>query len=74
MSIYERFAYFYAKGPYPQYSERMVELLPTVLERFAAEPQTILDLACGEGAFVVARFWDPSFRTVVDRYGFVSFV
>jgi len=54
MSIYERFAYFYAKGPYPQYSERMAELLTAMLERFGAEPQTILDLACGEGSFAVA--------------------
>lgn len=54
MSIYERFAYFYAKGPYPQYSERMAELLPAVLERFGTKPQTILDLACGEGTFAVA--------------------
>lgn len=54
MSIYERFAYFYTKGPYSQYSKRMVELLPVVLERFGAKPQTILDLACGEGTFAVA--------------------
>jgi SAM-dependent methyltransferase len=54
MSIYERFAYFYAKGPYLQYSDRMAELFPAVLERFDAQPQTILDIACGEGTFAVA--------------------
>lgn len=54
MSIYERFAYFYAKGPYPQYSERMAELFPSVLERFGVKPRRLLDLACGEGSFVVA--------------------
>jgi ubiquinone/menaquinone biosynthesis C-methylase UbiE len=54
MSIYEEFAYFYAKGPYLQYSERMVELFPAVLERFDAQPQAILDMACGEGTFAVA--------------------
>ncbi len=54
INIYERFAYFYVKGTYPQYSERMVELLPAVLERFGAKPQTILDIACGEGTFAVA--------------------
>lgn len=54
MSIYARFAYFYAKGPYPQYSEGMAELLPAALERFDAQPQTILDIACGEGTFAVA--------------------
>jgi ubiquinone/menaquinone biosynthesis C-methylase UbiE len=53
MSVYERFAYFYAKGPYRQYSTRMAELLPAVLERFSAKPQRILDLACGEGTFAV---------------------
>ena len=53
MSRYERFAYFYAKGSYPQYSQRMAELLPAVLERFGTEPKTILDLACGEGTFAV---------------------
>jgi ubiquinone/menaquinone biosynthesis C-methylase UbiE len=54
MSIYERFAYFYAKGPYLQFSERILELLPAVLARFDARPQTILDIACGEGTFAVA--------------------
>jgi SAM-dependent methyltransferase len=54
MDIFVGFAYFYAKGTYPQYSERMAELLPAVLERFCAKPQAILDLACGEGAFAVA--------------------
>ncbi len=53
MSIYEKFAYFYVKGPYPQYTERMAELLHPVLTRFGAEPRTILDLACGEGTFAV---------------------
>jgi ubiquinone/menaquinone biosynthesis C-methylase UbiE len=54
MSIYERFAYFYAKGPYLQFSERIAELLPAVLARFDARPQTVLDIACGEGTFAVA--------------------
>jgi ubiquinone/menaquinone biosynthesis C-methylase UbiE len=54
MSIYERFAYFYAKGPYLQFSERAAEVLSTVLERFDAKPRTVLDIACGEGTFAVA--------------------
>ena len=54
MNIYKRFAYFYTKGSYPQYSERMAELLPSVLERFGVKPQMLLDLACGEGSFAVA--------------------
>jgi len=53
MNIYEKFASFYAKGQYPQYSKRMAELLPAVLKRFGAEPRTILDLACGEGTFAL---------------------
>ena len=53
MTIYERFAYLYAKGPYPRYSERMAELLPSLLERYGLRPETILDLACGEGTFAV---------------------
>lgn len=54
MGIYDRFAYFYAKGPYLQYSQRMAESLPAALERFDAQPQTVLDVACGEGTFAVA--------------------
>ncbi len=53
MNIYERFAYFYARGPYSQYSKKMVEILPIVFERFGVEPMSILDLTCGEGAFAV---------------------
>ena len=54
MSFYDKFAYFFAKGPYLKYSQKMVELLPSVLARFDARPQTILDMACGEGTFAVA--------------------
>lgn len=53
MAIYREFARFYASGPYPEYSRRMAELLPAVLERFGAKPRTLLDLACGEGTFAV---------------------
>jgi len=53
MSIYREFACFYSWGPYPDYSRRMAELLPSVLERFGAKPKKILDLACGEGTFAV---------------------
>ena len=67
MSFYDRFAYFYAKGPYPQYSEKMVKLLPPVLARFDARPQTILDIACGEGTFAVAMAKKGFQVTGVDR-------
>lgn len=53
MAIYRDFARFYAAGPYPDFSRRMAELLPGVLERFGAKPRTLLDLACGEGTFAV---------------------
>jgi ubiquinone/menaquinone biosynthesis C-methylase UbiE len=67
MSIYEEFAYFYAKGPYLQYSERMAELFPAALERFDARPQAILDIACGEGTFAVAMAKKGFQVTGVDR-------
>jgi ubiquinone/menaquinone biosynthesis C-methylase UbiE len=66
MNIYERFAYSYAKGAYPQYSAKMAELLPSVFERFGVKPQTILDLACGEGAFAVAMAKKGFHMTGVD--------
>lgn len=53
MGIYQAFAEFYTKGPYPNFSRRVAELLPSVLERFGAKPRAILDLACGEGTFAV---------------------
>jgi len=67
MSFYDRFAYFYAKGPYPRYSGKMVELLPPVLARFDAQPKTILDIACGEGTFAVAMAKKGFQVTGVDR-------
>ncbi len=67
MSFYDRFAYFYTKGPYSQYSEKMVALLPPVLARFEAQPQTILDIACGEGTFAVAMAQKGFHVTGVDR-------
>ena len=66
MNIYEKFAYFYEKGSYLQHSKRMAELLPAVLEKFDAEPQTILDMACGEGTFAVAMAKEGFQVTGVD--------
>lgn len=45
----------------------MVELLPPVLARFNAQPQTILDIACGEGAFAVAMAKRGFRVTGIDR-------
>jgi len=54
MGIYERFADFYAHGPYPGYSRRMAELVPLTLRKLDVHAKTILDVACGEGTFAVA--------------------
>ncbi len=54
MNTYQSFAPFYARGPYPDYSLRMAELLPEILNKFRASPSTILDMACGEGSFAIA--------------------
>lgn len=64
---YNEFAYFYAHGPYTQFSKRMAELLPAVLERFGAKPQVILDIACGEGTFAVEMAKRGYYVTAVDR-------
>jgi len=53
VGIYRGFARLYARGPYPEYSRGVAELLPRVLERFGARPKRVLDLACGEGTFAV---------------------
>jgi ubiquinone/menaquinone biosynthesis C-methylase UbiE len=53
MSVYEGFALFYTIGTYTQYGQRMAELLPNILERYQAKPETVLDLACGEGTFAI---------------------
>ena len=54
MTIYDDFAYVYAKGRYPDFSLQMAEYLSPVLKQLGAKPRTMLDLACGEGAFAVA--------------------
>ena len=53
MNAYREFARFYAKGQYYKYSKQMAEVLPDILEQFGAHPKTILDLACGEGTFIL---------------------
>lgn len=52
--IYRDFARLYTMGEYPNFSIRMAEILPTLLDQFKIEPTSILDLACGEGSFAVA--------------------
>ena len=53
MSVYEEFAFFYTIGTYTQYSQKMAEILPQVLEKYQVKPETVLDLACGEGSFAI---------------------
>jgi 2-polyprenyl-3-methyl-5-hydroxy-6-metoxy-1,4-benzoquinol methylase len=54
MSIYDKFARFYTRGPYTKYSQRMAEILPAVLRALGSKPRTLLDLACGDGTFAAA--------------------
>lgn len=54
MSVYKEFAFFYTIGTYTQYSQKMAELLPQVLEKYDSQPEAILDLACGEGTFAIS--------------------
>lgn len=53
MNIYKRFAYFYTKGRYPEFSEKMAKLIPPILNQYKLAPVTILDIACGEGTFAI---------------------
>jgi ubiquinone/menaquinone biosynthesis C-methylase UbiE len=54
MAIYEKFSGLYAAGPYPGYGLRIAGFLPSVLARLDLRPATLLDIACGEGAFAVS--------------------
>jgi len=54
MGIYGEFAHVYSRGEYPDFSRHMAEHLPGVLEQLGLSPETLLDLACGEGTFAVA--------------------
>jgi SAM-dependent methyltransferase len=55
MPIYNEFAFVYHLGPYTAYSLRMADLLPAVLEYYDFHPQSLLDLACGEGSFAISQ-------------------
>jgi ubiquinone/menaquinone biosynthesis C-methylase UbiE len=67
MSVYEGFAFFYTIGSYTQYSQRMAELLPQILERVQAKPKTILDMACGEGTYAILMSQNGYQVTGVDQ-------
>lgn len=53
MALYAKFADIYHRGPYPGFSRTAASLLPVVLERFGSQPQSLLDVACGEGTFAI---------------------
>jgi ubiquinone/menaquinone biosynthesis C-methylase UbiE len=67
MSFYEGFAFFYTIGTYTQYSQKMAELLPQILKKYQARPETILDLACGEGTFAILMSKEGYKVTGVDQ-------
>ena len=50
---YSEFAQLYSSGSYPQYSKYIARKLPDILGKLGTRPSNILDIACGEGAFVV---------------------
>jgi ubiquinone/menaquinone biosynthesis C-methylase UbiE len=54
MSIYDDFARIYCQGEYPDFSRKMADLLPAVLQQLDAGPRRVLDVACGEGSFAIA--------------------
>lgn len=54
MAVYKEFARFYTQTSWTEYSQRMAERFPALLERLDAHPHTLLDIACGEGTFAVA--------------------
>ena len=54
MSIYQRFALFYQRGPYLRFSQELAEsVVPEYLDLINFHPVDLLDIACGEGSFAV---------------------
>jgi SAM-dependent methyltransferase len=53
-SLYRQFAEVYSRGLYPGFAQHMAELLPAALEKFHLPTSgTLLDVACGEGTFLL---------------------
>ena len=48
---YSRFADLYSTGSYPRYSNYIAGKLPDIMGQIGIQPESILDLACGEGTF-----------------------
>lgn len=55
MAVYDRFAAIYQQGPYVRFSQGLAEsVFPDYLASLGLTPNTLLDVACGEGSFAVA--------------------
>ncbi len=66
MEIYRGFAEIYANGPYLVYSKRVADLLPGMLKASSTKPESLLDLACGEGTFAIIQAQQGMRVTGVD--------
>jgi ubiquinone/menaquinone biosynthesis C-methylase UbiE len=66
MSIYNGFARIYTKRLWPDYSRGMAKLLPELIKKYGIQPEKALDIACGEGTFVVEMAKAGSNMTGVD--------
>lgn len=69
MAIYEEFAEIYSMGNYSDFSGKMAEALPEVLEHLNFKPRTILDVACGDGTFAAAMAAKGYRMTGLDASG-----
>ncbi|MFW9832201.1 MAG: class I SAM-dependent methyltransferase [Candidatus Thorarchaeota archaeon] len=67
MGVYDDFALLYAKGRYPEYSLQISNIFLPLIRQFGCTPQTLLDLACGEGTFAVKMAKQGIQVTGVDR-------
>jgi SAM-dependent methyltransferase len=54
MMTYDGFARIYTRRLWTEYSRGMAVLLPELLQKYGIHQQRALDIACGEGTFIVA--------------------
>jgi len=67
LTIYDDFAFIYASGDYPQFSQEMANLLSSYLDTLDFRPKTLLDVACGEGTFAIAMAKKKHDVTGIDQ-------